>query len=82
MHVRSEGKRGGRKRAEERGSNGERERSNYGRTVAGREVGRDGNFKGGTLDDTGQYAIVHKTTHNVALALWYHKLKIVNRYSI
>ena len=25
--------------------------------LGGREIGREGNFKGGTLEDTGQYAI-------------------------
>ena len=37
--------------------------------LGGREIGREGNFKGGTLEDTGQYATVHKTIHNTALAL-------------
>ena len=45
----------------ERGSNGERYMSKveeqYGRTVGGREIGREGNFKGGTLEDTGRYTI-------------------------
>ena len=27
------------------------------RTVGGMEIGREGNFKGGTLEDTGQYTI-------------------------
>ena len=61
MHGRSERKRGGRKRAE-----GEREqrreveeqgRGAIGRTVGGREIGREGHFKGGTMEDTGQYTI-------------------------
>ena len=35
----------------------EQGRGAIGRTVGGREIGREGNFKGGTLEDTGQYAI-------------------------
>ena len=38
-------------------------------------MGRDGHFKGGTLEDTGQYAIVHKTTHNVALETLVSQIK-------
>ena len=46
----------------EEASGGEREQrrevdEQYGRTVGGRVIGREGNFKGGTLDDTGQYTI-------------------------
>ena len=46
----------------EEASGGEREQrreveEQYGRTVGGREIGREGNFKGGTLEDTGQYTI-------------------------
>ena len=44
-HERSEGKRGRRKRASE----GEEK----GRSVGGRETGREGNFKGGTARDMG-----------------------------
>ena len=44
-HERSEGKRGRRKRASE----GEEK----GRSVGGREIGREGNFKGGTARDMG-----------------------------
>ena len=42
----------------ERGSERRREvEEQYGWTVAGREIGREGNFKGGTLEDTGRYTI-------------------------
>ena len=47
-HGRSEEKMGGRKRVEEGGSNGARERRKGGAW----EVGREGNFKGGTLRRT------------------------------
>ena len=40
-------------------------------------MGREGNFKGGTLEDAGQYT-VHKTTHNAALALETLVLQIKN----
>ena len=42
MDGRSEGKRAGRKRAEGGGSEGEEK----GRSMGGREIGRQGNFKG------------------------------------
>ena len=44
-------------REEARGGEREQRREaeeQYGRTVGGREIGREGNFKGGTLEDTGQ----------------------------
>ena len=58
MHVRSEGKRGGIKEA----SGGEREQrreveEQLREDLGGREIGREGNFNGCTLEDTGQYAI-------------------------
>ena len=55
----------------EEASGGEREQrrdveeqveEQYGSTVGGREIGREGNFKGGTLEDTGQYIIY--SAHN------------------
>ena len=69
-HGRGKGKSGGRKRTEEEGSNGARERS-----VGGREIGREGNFKGGTLRrtlDSIQRTKQH-TTRPLPLRLWYYK---------
>ena len=52
-HERSEGKRGGRKRVEEGGSNGAKcEGEEQGRRVGGREIGMEANIKGGTLRRT------------------------------
>ena len=59
----------GRKRAEDGGCYGPRER--YREERGGREIWREGNFKGCTLMKTLaniQYALL-KTTHNAALAL-------------
>ena len=74
----------------EEASGGEREQrreveEQYGRTVGGREIGREGNVKGGTLEDTGQYTIQCTklpTTRPLPLRHWYYKIKIVSRYSI
>ena len=69
-HGRSKGKRG-REEASGGGREQQSEGEEQGRSVAGREIGREGNFKGGTprrtlanIQDT-----VHKTTHNAALVL-------------
>ena len=88
-HGRSEGKRGGRMRAEEGGSNGAKEEN--GRSMGGREIGREGNFKGGTLRRTQgsiQYTAVSAPNNtNVALAiatlvLRVYKLCIVMRRNV
>ena len=67
--------------ASERGEEGnERRREGAGRSVGGREIGREGNFKGCTLMRTLaniQYTL-HKTTHSAALALETLVLKMKN----
>ena len=65
---------------DERGSNQRSEEEEQGRSVGGREIGRDGNFKGCTLWRTLtsiQYT-AHKTTHNAALAITTLVLQIQN----
>ena len=52
-----------------------------GRSVGGKEIGREGNFNGGTLRRTLasrpiQYT-AHKTTHNAALAIASLVLQII-----
>ena len=68
-HGRSEGKRGERKRAEERGSNRARERSNGGaweeRRSGGKETSREVLWGG----HCPVWYTAHKTTHNAALAI-------------
>ena len=52
----------------EEASGGEREQRREVEEL--REIGREGNFKRGTLEDTGQYVYtVHTTIYNAALAL-------------
>ena len=80
-HGRSEGKRG-----EEASAGGREQRSEgeeKGMGVGGREIGREGNFKGGALMRTlASIYTAHTTTHTrpLPLRLWYYTYKIVNGF--
>ena len=70
----------GRKEASGGGREQRSEREEQVRSVGRREIGREGNFKGGTMRRTLtsiQYT-AHKTTHNTALAIATLVLQIQN----